>query len=86
MHGIIDFPDTYQRFYSIRAWKDQTELDYQLNTIHDLLTYKLNGAYIGLDPDSPVPFYLNSLESFGSQWENSDLFRFFQWIVPDSVP
>jgi hypothetical protein len=82
---IIDFPDTYQRFYSIKAWKDQTELDYHRNTIHDLLSFKLNGAYISLDTDFPVPFYLNSLESFGSQWENSDLFRFFQRIVPDPV-
>ncbi len=83
---IIDYPDTYQRFYSIRAWKDQTELDYHLNTIHDLLMFKLNGAYIGLDPDSPVPFYLNSLESFGRQWETPDLFRFFQWVLPDTSP
>ena len=83
---IIDFPDTHQRFYSIKAWKDQTELDYHRSKIQDLLTYKLNGAYIGLDPDSTAPFYLNSLKSFGSQWENPDLFRFFQWIVPGSVP
>jgi beta-N-acetylglucosaminidase len=83
---IIDFPDTYQRFYNIRAWKDQKELNYHRNTIRDLMLFKLNGAYIYLNPDSLAPFYLNSLVSFGSQWENPGLFRFFQWIVPDSAP
>lgn len=83
---IVDFPDTDQRLYSIRAWKDQTELDHHRNRIHDLLMFKLNGAYISLGSDVPEPFYLNSLKSFGSEWENLDLFRFIQWIVPGSVP
>jgi hypothetical protein len=83
---IIDYPDTYQRFFHIEAWKDQAELDYNLNTIQDLLPFKLNGAYISLDPDLPAPFYLHSLESFGRHWENTDLFRFIQWIVPDADP
>jgi hypothetical protein len=80
---IIDFPDMVQRCFSIEAWKNHKELEYDLATIQDLLPYKLNGTYIGMDPDVPDPFYMKTLEGFGKLWENRDLFRFIQWIVPD---
>jgi hypothetical protein len=79
---IIDFPDTYQRFFNIHAWNDQKELNDQLNIIHSLLPYKLNGAYITLALDTVPSYYLRTLESFGSHWADADLFHFIQWIIP----
>lgn len=87
--NIIDYPDIDQRFYYIRAWQNQNEYENTENTIHSLLSYKLNGAYIGVNLHSNLEYYLNSLETFGKEWKKSDQFSFLQLIntgFTDSFP
>jgi hypothetical protein len=86
---IIDFPDVDQRYYYIKAWQDQKELDNIKKSINKLLLYKLNGAYIGVNLFTDLSYYLNSLESFGNEWKESTLFRYTQLIntgFTDSFP
>jgi hypothetical protein len=80
---IIDYPDIQQRFYYIHAWQQQNEINGNFNTIHKLLPYKLNGAYIGVNLNSPVQYYLNTLESFSKPFSQSELFHLIQFIGPD---
>ncbi|MBN1415361.1 MAG: hypothetical protein JW973_09690 [Bacteroidales bacterium] len=80
---IIDYPDVNQRFISINAWSDIKELTQQVNIIRDLLPFKLNGAYIHINLNTPLQPYLNSLEFFGSHWKSSNLFQYIQWVLPD---
>ncbi|MBN2763190.1 MAG: hypothetical protein JXR41_08885, partial [Bacteroidales bacterium] len=79
---IIDYPDIRQRFFTVNAWQNQSELDNNLKTIQKLLPYKLNGAYIGVNLNMPLHFYMNSLEHLDNVWGHSNMFRFMQWVAP----
>ncbi len=87
--NIIDYPDFEQRFFYIRAWQSLNEFENAKKTIHTLLLYKLNGAYLGVNLNSNLDYYLNSLETFGKEWNGSERFSFLQLIntgFTDSFP
>ncbi len=82
---IIDYPDVLQRFFQADAWKDEQELDRYLNTVQDLLPFKVNGTYISIGLDKDLATYSRLLTSYASHWQHSDAFNFMQWIVPASA-
>jgi hypothetical protein len=77
---ILDYPDFQQRFCFMGAWQDYVQLEQQKQTIADLLLYKLNGSYIGVDPLNSPDYYMRSMVSAGMEWKESGLFNTMQFV------